>query len=108
MGKYVLRRAILLVPTLLGISALVLVLMRLLPGDAVDVLVGPELVLGPERHDEECDDASGQRENAQHGKVQRLLAEPVRKTPDAPPSRHGLSAVASAPAHLTNGDGAAV
>lgn len=49
MGKYLLRRLVLLVPTLLGISALVLVLMRLLPGDAVDVLVGPELVLGPEQ-----------------------------------------------------------
>lgn len=49
MGKYILRRLILLVPTLLGISALVLILMRLLPGDAVDVLVGPELVVGPEQ-----------------------------------------------------------
>ncbi len=49
MGRYLLRRLILLIPTLLGISALVLVLMRLLPGDAVDVLVGPELVLGAEQ-----------------------------------------------------------
>ncbi len=49
MGKYVLRRLILLVPTLLGISALVLVLMRLLPGDAVDVLIGTEITLGPEQ-----------------------------------------------------------
>ncbi len=49
MGKYVLRRVILLVPTLLGISALVLVLMRLLPGDAVDVLIGTEISLGPEQ-----------------------------------------------------------
>ncbi|MGH2373204.1 MAG: ABC transporter permease [bacterium] len=49
MGRYLLRRLVLLVPTLLGISALVLVLMRLLPGDAVDILVGPELVLGPEQ-----------------------------------------------------------
>lgn len=49
MGKYLVRRLILLVPTVLGISALVLLLMRLLPGDAVDVLVGPELVLGPDQ-----------------------------------------------------------
>lgn len=49
MGRYLLRRLVLLIPTLLGISALVLVLMRLLPGDAVDILVGPELVLGPEQ-----------------------------------------------------------
>ena len=49
MGKYVLRRLILLVPTLLGISALVLVLMRSLPGDAVDVLIGTEISLGPEQ-----------------------------------------------------------
>lgn len=49
MGRYLLRRLVLLIPTLLGISALVLILMRLLPGDAVDILVGPELVLGPEQ-----------------------------------------------------------
>src|SRR3990172_11382875 len=49
MGKYLLRRLILLVPTLLGISALVLVLMRSLPGDAVDVLIGTEISLGPEQ-----------------------------------------------------------
>lgn len=49
MGKYVLRRLILVVPTLLGISALVLILMRLLPGDAVDMLIGTEATLGPEQ-----------------------------------------------------------
>jgi peptide/nickel transport system permease protein len=49
MGKYLLRRLILLVPTLLGISALVLVLMRLLPGNAVDVMIGTEIALGPEQ-----------------------------------------------------------
>ncbi len=49
MGKYLLRRLVLLVPTLLGISALVLVLMRLLPGNAVDVLVGTEVTIGPEQ-----------------------------------------------------------
>jgi peptide/nickel transport system permease protein len=49
MGKYLLRRLILLVPTLLGISALVLVLMRSLPGNAVDVMIGTEVTLGPEQ-----------------------------------------------------------
>ncbi len=49
MGKYLLRRLVLLVPTLLGISALVLVLMRLLPGNAVDILVGTEVTIGPEQ-----------------------------------------------------------
>jgi peptide/nickel transport system permease protein len=43
MSKYILRRLVQLLPTLLGISLLVFGLMRLLPGDVVRVLVGPEL-----------------------------------------------------------------
>ena len=43
MSKYILRRLVQLIPTLLGISLLVFGLMRLLPGDVVRVLVGPEL-----------------------------------------------------------------
>jgi peptide/nickel transport system permease protein len=39
MGRYLLRRALLAVPTLLLVSLLVIFLVRLLPGDAVDVLV---------------------------------------------------------------------
>ena len=35
MSRYLLRRLVLLVPTLLGVSIIVFVLVRLLPGDAV-------------------------------------------------------------------------
>jgi peptide/nickel transport system permease protein len=43
MNRYILRRLLLLLPTLLGVSVLVFGLMRLLPGDVVQVLIGPEL-----------------------------------------------------------------
>lgn len=49
MTRYVLRRLILLLPTLLGISVLVFGLMRLLPGDVVQVMIGAEAQLGPEQ-----------------------------------------------------------
>jgi peptide/nickel transport system permease protein len=49
MSKYILRRLVQLAPTLFGISLLVFGLMRLLPGDVVRVLVGPELSLSPEQ-----------------------------------------------------------
>lgn len=39
MGKYLLRRLLLLIPTLLGMSLLVFLMLRLLPGDVVDVLL---------------------------------------------------------------------
>ncbi len=39
MGKYVLRRILLLLPTLFGMSLLIFLLLRLLPGDVVDVLL---------------------------------------------------------------------
>ncbi len=45
MGRYIVHRLILLVPTLLGISVLVFVLLRLLPGNVVDVFVGHEAVV---------------------------------------------------------------
>jgi peptide/nickel transport system permease protein len=41
-GAYVLRRLALLVPTVLGLSLLVFVMLRLLPGDVVDVLFSSE------------------------------------------------------------------
>jgi hypothetical protein len=37
-AEYVLRRLVLLVPTLVGISVLVFTLVRLLPGDVIDAL----------------------------------------------------------------------
>jgi len=49
MNRYILRRLVQLVPTLLGISLLVFGLMRLLPGDIVRVLVGPELNISAEQ-----------------------------------------------------------
>lgn len=40
MFKYILRRLIILIPTLIGMSILIFVMMRLLPGDIVDAMVG--------------------------------------------------------------------
>ena len=40
MFKYILRRIIILIPTLIGMSILIFVMMRLLPGDIVDAMVG--------------------------------------------------------------------
>lgn len=42
MGKFVLRRVLLLVPTLIGMSLLVFAMLRLLPGDVVDILLSGE------------------------------------------------------------------
>jgi peptide/nickel transport system permease protein len=49
LSRYFLRRLGLLVPTLLGISVLVFLLMRLIPGDVVQVMLGTEAQLGPEQ-----------------------------------------------------------
>src|SRR5919204_6396861 len=46
---YLFRRLFLVMPTLLGISLLVFVLMRALPGDVVQVMLGTEAQLGPEQ-----------------------------------------------------------
>ncbi len=43
MGKYVLRRLILLLPTLFGMSLLIFAMLRLLPGDIVDMMTGGDL-----------------------------------------------------------------
>ena len=42
MGAYILRRLLLMIPTLLGISLLVFALMHILPGDVVDGMIGAE------------------------------------------------------------------
>jgi len=34
LGKYILRRLLLLIPTLIGMSLLIFIMLRLLPGDA--------------------------------------------------------------------------
>ena len=51
MSRYVFRRLGLLVPTLLGISLVVFVLMRLIPGDVVEVMLGTEAQLAPEQRE---------------------------------------------------------
>ena len=53
MLQYIIRRCILMVPTLVGVSLLVTALLRLLPSDAVDILVaGGEVQGGPESFNE--------------------------------------------------------
>ena len=49
MGRYVLRRLALLVPTVLGISILVFALMRFLPGDVVDGMIAPDAPIAPDQ-----------------------------------------------------------
>lgn len=50
MGKYLLRRLVISVPVLLGITLVVYIVISLAPGDPVDALVNPEVVasIGPE------------------------------------------------------------
>src|SRR5918999_440746 len=42
MAKYTLGRIILLIPTLLGMSILIFLMLRLLPGDIVDIIAGAD------------------------------------------------------------------
>jgi peptide/nickel transport system permease protein len=49
LSRYVVHRLGLLAPTFLGISLLVFVLMRLIPGDVVQVMLGTEAQLTPEQ-----------------------------------------------------------
>ncbi len=42
MGFYILRRLLMLVPTLLGMSILIFLMLRLLPGDIVDIIAGAD------------------------------------------------------------------
>ena len=42
MGKYILRRVLMLIPTLLGMSILIFLMLRLLPGDIVDIIAGAD------------------------------------------------------------------
>jgi len=47
-GKYVLRRLLLLIPTLIGMSLLIFVMLRLLPGDVVDLMTGGDIAASAE------------------------------------------------------------
>jgi peptide/nickel transport system permease protein len=51
-GKYILRRLLVLIPTLLGMSVLIFLMLRLLPGDIVDIVAGA---------DPQSDDAARQK-----------------------------------------------
>src|SRR5918911_373837 len=42
MGLYILRRLLMLIPTLLGMSILIFLMLRLLPGDIVDIIAGAD------------------------------------------------------------------
>ena len=42
MSKYILQRLALLVPTLIGMSLLIFGMLRLLPGDVVDIIAGTD------------------------------------------------------------------
>lgn len=42
MGTYILKRIVLLIPTLIGMSLLIFLMLRLLPGDIVDLLIGTD------------------------------------------------------------------
>jgi ABC-type dipeptide/oligopeptide/nickel transport system permease component len=46
-GKYALGRLVLIVPTMLGVSVLVFALMRFVPADVVDVMIGSDVVMSP-------------------------------------------------------------
>ena len=48
MRTYIARRVLLLFPTVLIVVALVMVIIRLIPGDAIDVLVGQMDLSGKE------------------------------------------------------------
>jgi len=46
MTQYIVRRVLLMIPTLIGVSLLITALLRLLPGDAVDILVTENAIGG--------------------------------------------------------------
>lgn len=48
MGGYVARRILIAIPTMIGISIIIFLMMRLLPGDVVDVLLGGDIGADPE------------------------------------------------------------
>ncbi len=47
MGTYVLRRILVAIPTLFGISVIIFLMVRLLPGDIIDVLGGADIASDP-------------------------------------------------------------
>jgi len=51
-GRFLVRRLLALVPVLLGVSVLVFGIMRLIPGDAIEIFVGTQVGLTPEQRRE--------------------------------------------------------
>jgi len=51
MGQYILRRLVLLVPVLLGVSVVVFTLIRLIPGDATLLAIGVDQRITPEQRE---------------------------------------------------------
>lgn len=47
MGRYIAKRLLIAVPVLFGISVVIFLLVRLIPGDIIDVLLGSETALSP-------------------------------------------------------------
>ncbi len=47
MGRYIAKRLLVAVPVLFGISVVIFLLVRLIPGDIIDVLLGSETALSP-------------------------------------------------------------
>ncbi|MDD5367573.1 MAG: ABC transporter permease [Anaerolineaceae bacterium] len=52
MGKYIARRLLLMIPTLLGMSILIFGLMRLVPADAVDAMLGSDIKLAADEREQ--------------------------------------------------------
>jgi peptide/nickel transport system permease protein len=52
LGKYIIRRLLLLVPTIIGVTILVFLLIRLMPGDVVQQISGETAVLSEEQRQE--------------------------------------------------------
>ncbi|HZO32457.1 MAG TPA: ABC transporter permease [Chloroflexota bacterium] len=49
MTRYLIRRVLLVIPVLFGVSVAVFLMLRLIPGDVVDVILGTEGAASPER-----------------------------------------------------------
>jgi peptide/nickel transport system permease protein len=56
MTQYIIRRILLMIPTLVGVSLLILFFIRLLPGDAVDILISQTEVQGLQASFRELED----------------------------------------------------
>ena len=50
LATYLLRRLLMMIPTLLGVSIIVFLFIRLIPGDIVQILSGTQGEMTPERH----------------------------------------------------------